>query len=95
MTDDPSKNDQSLSREVITEAIDRNRHKTWGEYAEMFEFTIHDDAVVRVATSESGREQLVTVAGGTAVACTCYSHREAVGRDDCRHMRAVDAHPRL
>lgn len=95
MTDGPSKNRQSLSREVVTEAIDRNRHKTWSEYAETFEFTIHDDAVVRVAPSEGGGEQLVTVSGGTAVACTCYSHREAIGRNDCRHMRAVDAHPRL
>lgn len=95
MTDDPSTNRRSPSRELVTEAIDRNHHKTWSEYAETFEFTIRDDGVVGVSTSESDRERRVTVVGGAAVACTCYSHRNAIGRTDCRHMRAVDAHPRL
>lgn len=95
MTDDPSKDRWSLSRELVTEAIDRNHHKDWSEYAETFEFTIQGDGVVAVSTVSNDREQWVTVSKGAAVSCTCYSHREGVGRDDCRHMRAVDAHPRL
>lgn len=95
MNDDPSENRRSLSEEVLREAIDRNRRTRWTEYAETFDFTIRDDGVVAVSSAENGREQLVELSGGTAVSCSCYSHRDAVGRDDCRHMRAVDAHPRL
>lgn len=95
MDDGPSEDGWSLSKEVLTEAIDRNHRKGWDEYAQTFDFTITTDAVVRVAAVENGREQTVELAGGTAVSCTCYSHREAAERDDCRHMRAVDAHPRL
>lgn len=95
MDDDPSENRRSLSKEVLMEAIDRNRQKSWKEYAETFDFTIDGDAVVEVSSPEDGREEMVELSGGTAVACTCYSHQEAVERKDCRHMRAVDAHPRL
>lgn len=95
MNDGPSENRCSLSEEVLREAIDRNRQKRWDEYAKTFNFTICDDGLVEVSSAKNGREQLVELSEGAAIACTCYSHREAVGRDDCRHMRAVDAHPRL
>lgn len=95
MNHGPSENRRSLSEEILSEAIDRNRQKHWTEYAETFDFAIRDDGVIEVSTSENGQGRLVELSGGAAIACTCYSHREAVGRDDCRHMRAVDAHPRL
>lgn len=54
MNDDPSENRRSPSKEVLREAIDRNRQKRWIEYAETFDFTIHDDAVIEVSSSEDG-----------------------------------------
>lgn len=95
MNDNPSKNRHNLSKEVVSEAIDRNRQKSCKKYTEVFDFTIDGDAVVQVSSPEDEREHVVKLSRRTAVTCTCYSHREVVGRDDCRHMRAVNAHPQL
>lgn len=84
------------SMESVLETIDRNKQRTWAEYAERFQFTLRGDELVDVTTTdEDERTATVTLAGGRAVTCSCYSHANAFGRTDCRHMRAVDAHPQL
>ncbi|PSP72698.1 hypothetical protein BRC86_11940 [Halobacteriales archaeon QS_3_64_16] len=40
-------------------------------------------------------EHLVSLEEGQVVDCNCHVAQRPVGRPSCRHMRAVEAHPRL
>ncbi|WP_122088183.1 hypothetical protein [Halalkalicoccus subterraneus] len=96
MSEDASTDPVNPSKEMLLETIDRNKRRTWTEYAERFQFTLRGDELVEMtAADDDERTATVTLAGGRAVTCSCYSHATAFGRTDCRHMRAVDAHPRL
>lgn len=106
MTDtdaDPDRGREHI--EVLRETVDRNRDRDWADYRERFSFTVVDDGTVLLspvdAAAETGsaveREvtHRVTVDGGSAVDCNCHVAQRPFDRRACRHMRAVDAHPRL
>jgi hypothetical protein len=40
-------------------------------------------------------DHVVTLEGGQVADCNCHVAQQPVGRPSCRHMRAVEAHPRL
>lgn len=85
-----------VSRDILREAIDRNKRRTPEEYLDRFRFTLCGDGAVQVTARKADAEtRTVTLSGGTADTCDCHAHVWGVGRTDCRHMRAVDAHPRL
>jgi len=79
------------------ETIDRNSDSGWDDYRESFEFTLIDDATVRVSRPDESRavDHLVELADGRAASCDCFTARRPSRGESCRHVRAVDAHPRL
>ncbi|MFC6718076.1 hypothetical protein ACFQGT_10595 [Natrialbaceae archaeon GCM10025810] len=91
--------------EVIRETIDRNSERDWDYYRENYTFTLLDEGRVRVSSiidTESVDspivtevDHVVTIDAGTPVTCNCHIARRPIDRKPCRHMRAVDAHPRL
>jgi hypothetical protein len=91
--------------EVLRETVDRNRDRDWADYRDRFSFTVVDDGTVLLSPADEAdptgsaveREvtHTVTVEGGTAVDCNCHVAQRPFDRQDCRHMRAVDTHPRL
>jgi hypothetical protein len=91
--------------ETLRETIDRNRNFDWEAYRERYRFTVVDDGTVRVSrigekaasarAVEHAVDHVVTLAGGSVVDCNCHIARRPVGRKSCRHMRAVESHPRL
>lgn len=94
--------------ETLRETIDRNRNFDWEAYRERYRFTVVDDGTVRVSrvderstetafvrAVEHGVDHVVTLEGGSVVDCDCHVARRPVGRKSCRHMRAVESHPRL
>lgn len=83
--------------EVLLETIDRNRDRDWESYRASFEFTLIGESRVRLARPDEAREvdHVVRLTGGRAASCDCFSARRDAGGMSCRHMRAVDAHPRL
>lgn len=101
--DDPDRGREHI--EVLRETVDRNREREWADYRERFLFTLVDDGTVVVAPAEEADgtapavEQevthTVTVAGGSAADCNCHVAQRPFDSRACRHMRAVDAHPRL
>jgi hypothetical protein len=106
MTDDTDDSDPDTREhiEVLRETIDRNRDPEWDNYRTEFSFEVIDDGEVRVsmvedpeATSpvEVETDHVVAVEMGRAVDCDCHIAQRPFGRESCRHMRAVDAHPHL
>ena len=104
MTTDDSGPDTRAHIEVLRETIDRNRDRGWEGYRTAFSFEVIDDGRIRVsmtgepeATSPVAAEtdHVVAVEMGRAVDCDCHVAQRPVGQASCRHMRAVDAHPRL
>lgn len=106
MTDtdtDPDRDREHI--EVLRETVDRNRDRDWADYRERFSFTVVDDGTVALSATDTAdttgsaveREvtHRVTVDRGTAVDCNCHVAQRPFDRQSCRHMRAVDAHPRL
>jgi hypothetical protein len=106
MTDtdaDPDRGREHI--EVLRETVDRNRDRDWADYRERFSFTVVDDGTVLLspvdeadttgAAVEREVTHTVTVDGGAAVDCNCHVAQRPLDRQPCRHMRAVDAHPRL
>ncbi|EJN58773.1 hypothetical protein [Halogranum rubrum] len=94
--------------ETLRETIDRNRNFDWEAYRERYRFTLVADGAVRVSrvdaeaaetasarAVEHGVDHVVTLASGRAVDCNCHVARRPVGQKSCRHMRAVESHPRL
>ena len=106
MTDtdtDPDRGREHI--EVLRETVDRNRDRDWADYRERFSFTVVDDGTVLLSptaepdTTGAAVEQevthTVTVDGGTPVDCNCHVAQRPFDPRSCRHMRAVDTHPRL
>lgn len=106
MTDtgaDPDRGREHI--EVLRETVDRNRDRDWAEYRERFLFTVVDDGTVVLSPADEADEtrpaveqevtHTVTLDRGTAVDCNCHVAQRPFDRQSCRHMRAVDAHPRL
>lgn len=91
--------------EVLKEAIDRNKYQDWTRYRETYEFTLLDDGLVRVSAVdgtdsfatliETETDHIVTLDGGKAADCNCHIAQRVFNRKSCRHMRAVDTHPKL
>lgn len=94
---DERRSEERPDIEVLMETIDRNSDSEWEDYRESFEFTLVDDATVRVSRPDEKREvdHLVELADGRAARCDCFTARRPSGDGSCRHVRAVDAHPRL
>lgn len=83
-------------REEVLETIDRNKPNTWDRYSVLFRFVLSGDGIVRVTSRRNDTgTYTVELSGGTASGCTCRSTDIGVGEIGCRHMRAVNAHPRL
>jgi hypothetical protein len=80
--------------QVLRETIDRNRNLDWENYRAGHEFTLIGDSKVKVSQPNEG-DYVVAVDPTGAVDCDCYISTRPFGRKSCRHMRAVDAHPRL
>jgi hypothetical protein len=108
MTDTEAEDDSDGGREhieVLRETVDRNRDRDWADYRERFSFTIVDDGTVLLSPAAETDEtasaverevtHTVTVDDGTAVDCNCHVAQRPFDRQSCRHMRAVDSHPRL
>lgn len=95
MTDDSDSIRKDI--QILTETIDRNLDRDWEEYRERHEFTIVSDGRVLVSSSDDEHdvEYEVRIDEAGAVDCDCYVASRPTGGDSCRHMRAVDAHPRL
>jgi len=106
MTDtdaDPDRGREHI--EVLRETVDRNRDRGWADYRERFSFTVVDDGTVLVSPADEAGEtgpaverevtHTVAVDGGAAVDCNCHAAQRPFDPRGCRHMRAVDAHPRL
>lgn len=102
--DDDSDPDTREHIEVLRETIDRNRDREWDNYREEFSFEVIDDGEVRVSTVDDTEattaievepDHVVAVEMGRAVDCDCHIAQRPFGRESCRHMRAVDAHPHL
>lgn len=99
--DDPSERGRERL-DMLRETIDRNADRDWEDYRERYEFTVLGDGLIRVSPTvgpndtanpiETESDQLVTV-GDTTVNCDCHVAQRSVG--NCRHVRAVEAHPRL
>ena len=91
--------------EVLKETIDRNIDADWSDYRDRYRFTLVDDGRVRISRRHDGEEprnavetgvaHVVQLEGGEPVSCNCHSAQRYLGRETCRHMRAVAAHPRL
>lgn len=91
--------------EMLRETIDRNRGHGWEHYRERYRFTIVDDGTVRISKRgsnadseravETAVDHVVTVEAGVAVGCNCFMAGRRFTSERCRHMRAVDTHPRL
>ena len=96
MTGRETTNTPNVSMELLLEAIDRNKQQSWDRYSTMFCFTLSGDGTVQVtAQNESERTYTVKIHKGEPSNCSCYIHHKGIERADCRHMRAVDAHPQL
>jgi len=102
--DDPDSNAGREHIEVLRETIDRNRNREWHSYREEFSFELIDDGTIRVSMVadaegkspvEVETDHVVEVEMGAAVDCDCHIAQRPFGRESCRHMRAVDAHPHL
>jgi len=104
--ENPSKGREHV--EVIAETIDRNRDRDWEEYKNDYEYTLISDGRVLVTPvdesedAESPENSLsaeidytVELSGGKAVGCNCHIARRPIDPKGCRHMRAVNAHPKL
>lgn len=107
MTDDSFEDAPDRGREhieLLRETIDRNRNLDWEDYRERCRFTLVDNGMVRVSPAtersdsdraiERERDHVVELDGDVVVSCDCHTARRSRGRE-CRHMRAVEAHPRL
>ena len=83
--------------QVLRETIDRNRDLDWKNYRDGHEFTLIGDSKVKVSqpNEENEGDYVVEMDRTGAVDCDCYIATRPFGRKPCRHMRAVDAHPRL
>jgi len=90
--------------EVLRETIDRNHDRNWDNYRTEFDFELIGDGAVRVSVAtdtentspvETETDHVVTVEMRRAVDCDCHIAQRPFGRESCRHMRAVDAHPHL
>lgn len=83
--------------QVVRETIDRNKDRNWEEYRKTHKFTLLKDGKVRVAQPDEKNEgeHVVEIDRTGAVDCDCYIAMRPFGKKPCRHMRAVDAHPRL
>ena len=107
MTSDAPKNPDAGREhiEVLKETIDRNTDAGCDDYRDRYRFTLVDDGRVRLSRRHDGEEprnavetgvdHVVRLEDGRAVSCNCHSAQRYLGRETCRHMRAVDAHPRL
>lgn len=102
--DDPHPDASREHIEVLRETIDRNQDREWHNYREEFSFELIDDGKVRVSmeADAEGRspvevetDHVVEVEMEGAVGCDCHIAQRPFGRESCRHMRAVDAHPHL
>ena len=83
--------------QVLYETIDRNKERDWADYADEYEFTLVSDGVVSVEKpdgKDGGRYQVELGETG-AVDCNCFIASRPSQNRSCRHMRAVDLHPRL
>lgn len=85
--------------QILYETIARNRERDWSDYRDSHEFRLVADGVVRVAKSDPDSDDdgvyRVRVDGDGAVGCDCFVASRRFDDQPCRHMRAVDAHPRL
>jgi hypothetical protein len=101
--DDPDDADPDRGREhieVLRETLDRTHGRDWAAYRDRYRFTVVGDGRVRLSALGGGEravetsvDHVVTVEDGGAVGCNCHTARTRDRR--CRHMRAVDSHPRL
>jgi len=83
--------------QILRETIDRNLDLGWEDYRNGHEFKLIADGKVRVSQPEEENENdyVVELDEHGAADCDCFVATRPFGGDSCRHMRAVDSHPRL
>jgi hypothetical protein len=89
--------------EVLAETIDRNNDRDWAAYRERYMFTLVNDGTVRISAKDTessssfdaNDDHFVSLIRGRVAECDCYIARRSFSERSCRHMRAVEAHPRL
>jgi len=83
--------------QILRETIDRNLDLGWEDYRDGHEFKLIADGTVQVSQPDEENENDYTVEldGTDAVDCDCFVATRPFGGDSCRHMRAVNSHPRL
>ncbi|EMA59572.1 hypothetical protein [Halorubrum lipolyticum] len=95
MTDDTEEVRRDI--QILRETIDRNLDLGWEDYRGGHEFKLIADGKVQVSQSEEENESdyVVELDKTGAIDCDCFVATRPLGGDSCRHMRAVDSHPRL